>query len=58
MLLGAVSRFPVLEGIRCFYPAKMPSMYPVLFKTLGPIAQEILEEPSNIYSPEDRTKSF
>jgi hypothetical protein len=58
MLLEATSKFPALEGIRCSYPAKMPSMYPVSFKKLSPIAQEILEEPSAMYSPEDRTKSF
>jgi hypothetical protein len=58
MLFEAVSRFPALEGIRCSYPAKMPSMYPVLFKKLSPIAQEILEEPCDMYSPKDRTRSF
>jgi hypothetical protein len=58
MLLSAINRFPALQGIRCSYPAKMKRITKLSFKQLSPIAQEILEEPSDIYTPEERTSSF
>jgi hypothetical protein len=57
-LLSAISKFPALQGIRCSYPTKMKKITELSFKQLSPITQEILEEPSDIYSPDDRTMAF
>jgi hypothetical protein len=58
VLLSSISKFPALQGIRCSYPAKMKEITKLSFKQLSPIAKVILEEPSDIYSLDDRTKAF